>query len=46
MVLYLSLADENSKMGWGGHIYPLVLELLMMVGVIWAFIVVIKDIYF
>ena len=36
MLLYYSLIDVESKKGVGSAIYPLAVEILLAVGIIWA----------
>ena len=45
MLLYYSLIDADSKKGVKSAIYPLAVEIVLIVGVIWAYVEVIKDIY-
>ena len=45
MLLYYSLIDADSKKGVKSAIYPLAVEAVLIVGIIWAYVEVIKDIY-
>ena len=42
MLLYYSLADADSRKT---VIYPLAVEVLLIAGIIWAYVEVIRDIY-
>ena len=45
MLLFYALVDRETRKGMGGYIYPFVVEGMLLIGIIWAFVVVIKDLY-
>ena len=42
--LYFWLIDESEYEIWGSYIYPIIVELLILIGIIWAYVMVIKGI--
>ena len=44
MRLYFWLTDESEYESWGSYIYPAVIELLIFIGIVWAYVLVIKGI--
>ena len=45
MLLFYGLASTETRTGMAGYIYPFVVEAMILVGIIWAYVVVFKDIY-
>ena len=45
MLLFYSLASPENRANIIGHMYPLIIEFLLIIGVVWAYVEVIRNIY-